>query len=339
MVAVKAGDVAGALRRPDPRIGVYLLYGPDTGLVTERARAVAERSIDDPADPFQLVRLDGDLVAGNPGRLADEAGTVGLFGGRRAIWVRATSKNLAPALEPVLAAPLQDCVIVIEGGDLGKAAPLRTLCEKSPRALALPCYPDDGRALGDIVEEILREAGLAIGKDAKAVLLASLGGDRLATRAELAKLVLYAHGRGEVTVEDIDAILSDVSGLAMDAVVDAAFAGDAAGLEIGSRRLAAEGLHPSVALGAALRHALALVPLQLEVEQGKPVDMVLESWRGLHFKRKPLIRQHLQRWSTRNLTAAVERLQAALLDTRRLAELDDVILSKVLLDLARMARR
>ena len=41
MVAVKAGDVEGALRRPDPRIGVFLFYGPDMGLINERARAVA----------------------------------------------------------------------------------------------------------------------------------------------------------------------------------------------------------------------------------------------------------------------------------------------------------
>jgi hypothetical protein len=30
MVAVKAGDVEGVLRRPDPKILVYLFYGPDS---------------------------------------------------------------------------------------------------------------------------------------------------------------------------------------------------------------------------------------------------------------------------------------------------------------------
>jgi DNA polymerase-3 subunit delta len=339
MVAVRANEVAAALRRPDPKIGVFLVYGPDTGLVAERARAVAERAVEDPADPFQLVRLDGDAVAGDPGRLADEAGTVGLFGGRRAIWVRATAKNLAPALEPLLAAPLQDTVIVLEAGDLGRTAPLRTLCEKSPRALALPCYPDEGRNLGEVVDETLREAGLAIGRDAKALLLAGLGGDRLATRAELAKLALYAHGRGEVTAEDIDAVLSDVSSLAMDAVVDAAFAGDAAGLDSGARRLAAEGLHASVVLGAALRHALALLPLRLDVEGGTPVDTAVEGWRGLHFRRRPAVTRHLQRWTSESLKGAIGRLQGALLDTRRLAALDDAILARTLLELARMAGR
>src|SRR4051794_2022605 len=182
MVAVKAGDVAGALRRADPNFGVYLFYGPDTGLVFERAESVAKRSVDDPNDPFQLIRLDGDVVASDPTRLADEVGTMGLFGGRRAIWIKSTSRNLAPAVEPVLKERLQDTTIIIEGGDLAKSAPLRTLCERSPRALALPCYADTGRDLGALIDEMLRESNLRIGRDAKAAVLASVGGDRLATR-------------------------------------------------------------------------------------------------------------------------------------------------------------
>jgi DNA polymerase III subunit delta len=339
MVAVKAGEVAAALRRPDPRAGVYLFYGPDTGLMAERARLVAERSVEDPTDPFQLIRIDGDALIADPARLSDEAGTIGLFGGRRVIWVRATARNIAPAVEPVLDAPLQDTVIVIEGGDLARSAPLRTLCERSPRALALPCYPDEGRGLGEVVDGALREAGLEIGRDARAVLLASLGGDRLASRAELAKLTLYAHGAREITVDDIDAILSDVSGLALDSVIDAAFAGDLAGLDNGSRRLAAEGMHPSVVLGAALRHAMALLPARIEVEGGRSAETVAEAWRGLHFRRKPFVKQHLQRWTSTTVKAAIERLQASLLDTRRLSDLGDVIVARVLLDLARTARR
>src|SRR3954471_2909189 len=258
MVAVKAGDVAGALRRADPNFGVYLFYGPDSGLVFERAESVAKRSIDDPNDPFQLIRLDGDVIASDPTRLADEAGTVGLFGGRRAIWIKATSRNLAPAVEPVLKERLHDTTIIIEGGDLAKSAPLRTLCERSQRALALPCYADISRDIGTLIDDTLKEAGLTISRDARAAVMASLGGDRLATRGKLAKLVLYAHGKTEIAIEDVDAILSDVSSLATDAVVDAAFGGDLAGLESGLRRLNAEGISASSVLGTALRHGLTL---------------------------------------------------------------------------------
>ncbi|WP_404288364.1 DNA polymerase III subunit delta [Microvirga sp. RSM25] len=339
MVAVKAGDVDGALRRPDPRIGVFLFYGPDMGLINERARAVAERSVDDPSDPFQLIRIDGDDIASDPARLADEAGTIGLFGAKRAIWVKSTSRNIAPAVDAVLKGELQDTVIIIEGGDLQKSSPLRTLCERSQKALALPCYADTGRDLGAVVDEALKADGFSIQREARAALIASLGGDRLATRGELAKLMLYAHGQREITLADVDAIMSDVSSLAMDAVVDAAFAGEGTGLETGSRRLAAEGVNASVLLGAALRHALMLLTARLSVEEGRPIPAVMESMRSLHFRRKPLVERHLQRWTSDSLKDAIALLQTNLLQTRRLGDLADTIAAKTLLDIARAARR
>jgi DNA polymerase III subunit delta len=339
MVAVKAGDVDSALRRSDPRIIVFLFYGPDTGLVSERARMLAEKAVPDPNDPFQLIRLDGDTIASDPGRLLDEAGTMALFGGKRALWIKSTSRNIGPAVDAVLQADVQDTIIVIEGGDLAKSAPLRTVCERSQRALALPCYADTARDLGSVVDEALKEAGFSIGREARTALLASLGGDRLATRGELAKLMLYAHGQREITLDDVDAILSDVSGLAMDAVIDAAFAGAGNELEIGSRRLAAEGVHASVLLGGALRHALVLLPARLSVEEGRPVSSVVEGMRGLHFRRKAAMERHLQRWTSEALKAAIATIQASVLESRRQAELGDALAVKTLLDLARAARR
>jgi DNA polymerase III subunit delta len=337
MTAVKAGDVEGVLKRLGPHIIAVLFYGPDTGLVTERAKATAERAVDDPADPFQLIRLEGDAVTNDPARLADEAGTIGLFGARRAIWVKATSRNIAPALAPVLEMPLQDTLVVIEAGDLAKSSPLRTLCERSPRALAMPCYGDAGKALGAVVDEALRAAGLLIARDAREALLASLGGDRLATRSELAKLALYVHGRREVTLDDVDAVLSDVSSLAIDAVVDAAFGGDRARLDQGYRRLQAEGASPSVILGGALRHAIALLLAREDIGAGRSIDDAWRSFR-LHFRREATVKQQLQRWTTPALRRAIARLQSAVLESRRRAEVAEAVAAQALFEIATVAR-
>jgi DNA polymerase-3 subunit delta len=242
-------------------------------------------------------------------------------------------------VDAVLKGELQDTVIVIEGGDLQKSSPLRTLCERSQKALALPCYADEARNLGAVVDEALKANGFSIQREARTALIASLGGDRLATRGELNKLMLYAHGQREITLADVDAIMSDVSSLAMDAVIDAAFAGEGTGLETGSRRLAAEGVNASVLLGAALRHALMLLTARLSVEEGRPIPVVMETLRSLHFRRKPLVERHLQRWTGDSLKAAISLLQTNLLQTRRMADLADTIAAKTLLDIARTARR
>ena len=318
MTAVKAGEVEATLRRLDPRIILLLFYGPDSGLVAERAKAAAERAVDDPADPFQLVHLDADALAADPARLADEAGTIGLFGGRRAIRVKPATRNLAPAVESALSAIVRDTLIIVEAGDLQKASPLRVACERSPKALALPCFADEGRNLATVLDESVRAAGLTISREARSALLTSLGGDRMATRSELEKLTLYAHGRHEITLDDVEAIVSNVSSLALDRVIDAAFSGELAVVDRCYPRLEAEGVQPSALLASALRHAMALLGHRVDIEQGRPLEEVVSSWRGLHFRRREAVTKQLRRWPSGALSRMIAGLQDAVLETRRL---------------------
>ena len=130
MTAIKSADVERFIARPDPGQPIVLIYGPDTGLVRERVDALVRASVDNPDDPFSLARIESEELSANPGRLADEANTVPLFGGRRAIRVRAGSRNILSGIEGVLGAKLQDCRVVIEAGDLKRGAALRTACER-----------------------------------------------------------------------------------------------------------------------------------------------------------------------------------------------------------------
>ena len=79
MVALKAAEAERFIDRPDPTKAVVLVFGADAGLVAERVEALIAKSVDDPADPFQLARLDGDALARDPGRLSEEANTIPLF--------------------------------------------------------------------------------------------------------------------------------------------------------------------------------------------------------------------------------------------------------------------
>jgi DNA polymerase-3 subunit delta len=338
MVAVNARDVEGTLRRLDASALLVLIYGPDDGLVAERARRVAEASVADPADPFQLVRLDGDAVAADPGRLADEAGTIGLFGAKRAIWVRPTGRNIAPALQAVLDLAPPDLRVVVEAGDLSKTSPVRTLCEKAPRALAIPCYADTAADLAGLVEQTLKGAGHAIDPDARTLLLASLGSNRLASRGELDKLLLYAHGQREITVADVTAALSDVSAHAMDDIVDAAFCGRLGDADAALRRAFREGSHPSVILGALLRHALQLLPARGDVDGGRSADTVVEAWRGLFFRRKAAVKVQLQAWREPLLREVVDLLQRAVLATRQAPDLAEAATAQAVMAIAVRAR-
>lgn len=338
MTAVKAGDVDRAVKSRSAQICVLLFYGPDAGRVAERARQAAESGVDDPADPFQLVRLDGEALLDHPGKLVEEATTYGMFGDRRAILVRPTSRNIAGPVAACLEAAPDGTLVVIEAGELSKTSPLRVACEKSPRALALPCYADEAKDLGSVVTEALKAEGLSIDREARELLIDSLGGDRLASRGEIAKLVLYCLGRETVTVEDVQAVVSDVSGLSIDAALDAAFAGDVGTLEPSLRHLATNGVAPAQLLALAMRHALLLLSARLSMDGGADPDSALRSWRGLSFTRKASVTRQMSRWSAANLTRAVTILQEVTLETRLNGAVAQALTTTALLRIAARGR-
>ncbi len=340
MVALRGKEVDAYLARPDPARPIVLLYGPDAGLVRERAEGLLASAVDDPADPFSLVRLDGDELSAEPSRLVDEALTIPLFGGRRAIRVRAGSRSFASGIDALAETPLKDCRIVIEAGELRPESPLRKACERAKTAVAIACYADTERDLTKLIDDELKLSNLRLASDARAVLMGLLGGDRQASRNELRKLALYAHGKGEVTLDDVMAVVADASELKIDPIVDGAFAGNAAAVETEFAKAMVAGTYPGVIISAAQRQAAWLHKSTIAIAEGAPVSSVLDGgFPRLHFSRKASVETALRNFDVPRLTAIIDQLAAAALEMRKQAALAAVIAQRALLSIAVNARR
>ncbi|MBR1248903.1 DNA polymerase III subunit delta [Bradyrhizobium sp. AUGA SZCCT0169] len=340
MVALRGKEIDAFLARPDSGRPIILLYGPDAGLVRERADALLASAVDDPNDPFSMVRLDGDELSAEPSRLVDEAMTVPLFGGRRAIRVRAGSRSFAGGIDTLAEMPLRDCRIVIEAGELRPESPLRKACERAKTAVAIACYPDTERDLAKLIDDELRPSNLRIAPDARAVLTALLGGDRQASRNELRKLALYAHGQGEVSIDDVMAVVADASELKLDPIVDGAFAGKPDLVESEFAKAMIAGTYPGVIISAAQRQAAWLHKSALAVAEGTPVSNLLESgYPRLHFSRKGAVEVALRNFSAARLVAIIDQLATAAFDMRKQATLAAAIAQRTLLSIAANAKR
>jgi DNA polymerase-3 subunit delta len=340
MTALKTADIEKFVARPDPSRPVVLIFGADAGLVRERAEKIVRASVDNPDDPFSLVRLEGDDLSGDPGRLLDEANTIPLFGGKRAIWVKAGGRNIAPAVEALLTSPLTDCRVVIEAGDLKRSAPLRNVCERAKTAVAIPCYVDGEREISRLIDEEMQAAALSIAPDARAALMPLLGGDRQSSRNEIRKLALYAHGQTQVALEDVIAVVSEASALALDGIVDAMFAGRTAEAEGQFSKARAAGTTPGSIVSAATRQLSSLHKMRLAVEEGKSVTQVVESAQpAIHFRRKPSFEAALKAWTAERLLRVMGQLAEAALEVRRQPNLADAIAQRAVLSVASAARR
>ena len=336
---VKSSDADRYAKRPPKDLIAALVFGPDAGLVRERAENLMKSVVDDLGDAFRVSDLDDSTLAGDPARLADEAQAISMLGGRRVVRVRGAGNNLAKLFESFLDEPKGDALIVVEGGDLAKGTGLRKIFEEAENAASIACYPDTARELFDVVRDALKAQGLAIGAEALEDAVGRLGSDRGVTRRELEKLALYCHGREEVTLEDVRAVMGDEAEARVDEAIDATGAGDLVRLDLALERLWIAGTSPIQVLRQAMSHLQRVLLVAAEAKRGASVDEAMRKLRPpVHFSRTTSFKNQAQRWNEARLAEALDMLLEAEALTKTTAVPAEAVCGKTLFSVAAMAK-
>ncbi|MBY0431647.1 MAG: DNA polymerase III subunit delta, partial [Rhodospirillales bacterium] len=107
------------VRTPDPKVRAILVYGPDGGLVRERIERLARGVVADLTDPFRVADLSAKSILDDPARLADEAASLSLTGGRRVVRIRDAGDSLTNLFTSFLDHSSGDSLVLAEAGELG----------------------------------------------------------------------------------------------------------------------------------------------------------------------------------------------------------------------------
>src|SRR5439155_21160924 len=242
----------------------------------------------------------------------DEAAQIGLMGGRRVIRVRDAVDTLAPLFARLFGSAAGDSVVLVEAGDLAARSALRRVFDEAPNAAAIGCYPDTARDLAIVIRDAFAAHRITASRDALDFLVGHLGEDRLLTRAELEKLVLYAGDGGRVELDDVRQVIADSAGLSLDDALRAAAEGDAAALDRALARVFQEGESPVTVIRALVRHLQRLHLLAAQIAGGTSIEQAMRGARPpIFFKEQDSIRRQLQRWSEAKLRPALDRAAEA----------------------------
>lgn len=330
--------VEGFLKAPDAP--VVLLYGPDHGLVKERLDRLTRGVIGDLSDPFRLTDLTMAVLKDDPARLADEIASLAMLGGRRVVRLRDASDQLAALLQSWLANPLGEALLLIEAGELTPRSSLRKLAEAHDKIACIACYADEGSGLSAVVSESLRQHGLTTDADTLAWLVDHLGGDRLQTRSEIAKLALYMGDERRVTLQDAAAVTGDSAALSQDDLAMAISEGDQSTAQRILDRLLGEAVSPITILRALQRHFTRLHQAAGHLRAGGSADQAIGALRPPpHFRVAGRMKGQLTRWPSDKLATALDLLLTAELDCKTTGSPAPEICGRAVLQLARAAGR
>lgn len=338
MVAVKAAQAAGFVKSIEPRIVAVLVFGDDAGLVSERARAAANAFAARSKPPGEILRIEDSDLDGDPDRFHTELRTVSMFGGARVIRTATSRKINVQFLKPLLEPGAMTGNLVVEAGGLRADEALRKLFEGSSIALAVPCYPDEAKDIETVVREMLAEAKVQMAPEARQLLVSRLGADRVLTRAEIDKLLLYTHGADTITAEDVEAVVGDASDQAIDAILMSTSAGNGRKAVMELDRAVAAGDSPQGIIVMALRHFQRLHRLRSAIDQGRSFEDAARAIRPpLHFKTRGLVEAHTRNWDATRLDRAIGVISRTAKDARLNSQLEATLTERMLLELAAMA--
>ena len=343
MSEIKSHEFDGFLQRPLRDNRLYLVYGPDRGLVSERAGQIAAKTGVALDDPFSLIKLDASDLQQSPGRLLDEVNTIGLFGGEKLVWIRAsgTEKTLVESFSTLAQQPPDGSYVIIEAGDLKKGTGVRKIGETARSVVAIACYSDDARALNGLIDHELGQEGLRITPAARQRLNEALGGDRIASRNEIRKLALYCRGLAMIEEEHVSEIVGDASAISVDDAIDAVLKGDVDGLQHAIRKITASKTAIFLVLQACLKQfqLLDLMRAEMDDRRQQPSQVIATLGRHLHFRRKPLVEAALKTWTLPAIGRELGRLQTAIYQSRTRQSLEDSIAMQTLLAITLQSAR
>lgn len=305
----KAAQIEKYLKKPEPGIKAFLVYGSNEGLIAEYVRKLVLTVSADLYDPFCVVYLNGSDVNSDAGLLSSEYNSRSLMGGRRVIIVRDADNNLTKQVKALFENSVSDTLVVIYSSSLNKKSSLVVWADAAEDAASVACYEDRDEDIFSAARAKFIENSITIGNEALQLLCARLSNDRKSTVGEIEKLITYIGDRRNVTIDDIKAVVSDQSSSNTDDVCYYTAGGNSEKSQKALQRLLNEGEEPVTIIRALSNHFNRLITCQSYMEKGETPDKAVDKLvPRLMFYRVSSFKRQLAIWPKDRLFSVMELL-------------------------------
>jgi DNA polymerase-3 subunit delta len=337
---LSARDIDAFLKQPSKVAGA-LIYGPDQGLVSTRARDIANLIISPADQDFNRTELTEEQLVQDEPRLADELCAMSLMGGRRLIWLRdAGDKSGAIVKQALAQLPAnipahEQHYLLVSAAELTPRSALRVLFEQEQTLAAVPCYKQEGASVTQVIRSKLDAAGLRHTPEVMTYLATQLTGDRMIIESELDKIILYYGANSQIEIESLRELIVSSQEVALDRLTHAFAGGQLGPLLRDLDEAIISGMQPIMCLRSIDRLLARLQQIAQAMQEGKSAEQAISSARPpIFFKDKALYQQYLRRWNSSALLQARHQLMLLEADLKLHHETSDLRLKDGLLRLA-----
>ncbi|MFT7412141.1 MAG: DNA polymerase-3 subunit delta [Paraglaciecola sp.] len=284
----------------------YLIFGDEPQQKLECIELIRSAALAQGFDERQSLVVDGQFSWDT---LIEATQTLSLFSSKQIIELELPSAKPGAEGSKVLSSLAQqvnpDVLIVIHGGKIGKDVQktkwFKTL---DSQAIYVPCYPLEGNALYQWLNNQMRLAGMQACQQISQLLVDYCEGNLLAAKQEIQKLMLL-YPQGNPSFEQVEQAVVDQSRFTVFHLIDVLLSGDAQKAIRMLYRLESEGVEPNIIVWALTREWQTLQGILFDKQQGKTINWnQYRIWKN----RQSLYQSALQRLSLDNMRVLQQKL-------------------------------
>ncbi len=284
----------------------YLIFGDEPQQKLECIEQIRVAALAQGFDERQSLVADGQFSWDT---LLEATQTLSLFSSKQIIEVELPTGKPGTEGSKVLSTLAQqgnpDVLIVVHGGKIGKDVQnTKWFKALDKHAIYVPCYPLEGNALYQWLNNQMRLAGMQPSQEISQLLVDYCEGNLLAAKQEIQKLMLL-YPQGNPSFEQVEQAVVDQSRFTVFHLVDVLLSGDAQKAVRMLYRLESEGVEPNIIVWALTREWQTLQGILFVRQQGKTINWNQHRiWKS----RQSLYQSALQRLSLEHMQELQQKL-------------------------------
>ena len=321
----------------NPISPAILLYGQDYGLISERSSLIIDtffNNVDAKHNSLNIIDFSNNILLSDPQFLEIEVSSISLLNNKKIIRIKDASDALYKMLESYFLYSHPDCLLILLSDSLSPRSKIRKLFESHDKAIILPCYSDDKKSILNLIKSSLMKEDIIVDDQGLQLFANYLGSDRLITKAEIEKAILYAGKSKKLDSKDFASFISDQTSLSIDELYDFSLAGNLKEAYRALVKIQKEGTPAIQIIRSFIRQMQSLYNILNASSLNSNINSVIDSIRPpIYFKRKNNIKSQAQKWSLQKVYKALLLLESAEISCKKPKSNVDVITKQAILSI------
>ena len=323
---------------------VFLLYGPNYGLVDLLYNKIIDILSIDLKDPFNVSKIDGNTLKDNPFILSDSISTFSMSKNTRTVLLDLTHITVNKTIEGTILKALKqknsDYLLLIKASNLGSKNELIRFIEKLDNGVLVPCYEEDTNKVKIQITKLFNQYKFKCHPDFVSTLSSKFNSDTSINLMEIKKLELFLIDNENITEEMIISLVTDNIDVNLNKIIQLCSTG-----KIQEALFSFDKIYENSSTAINLtrlfiKNFKIIEKILLAFENGYNTSETINNMKPpIFFKDRPLLVFQCKLWSLKKVNLILKRLIEIELKCKSNIYPNKILLSQFILSTALMAKK